>query len=168
MRERDDDDYDDDDDDDGDNDDDTLLLTDKDLSTERLVYKYVLWWLIPRRRGLLGRLMVSSGILAGGCRDQFLMRTPFRALDRSRFGMRMVGILLALSASCVFPLRLHASLPRTYMAFLTDERQLSRSEASCCHDGWLIPACASCLFSWSLEHFLAAHFLAAPRSCFSS
>ena len=46
-------------------------------------------------------------------------------------------MLLALSASCVFHLRLHASLPRTSLprtsrrlAFLTDERQLSRSEAS--------------------------------------
>ena len=44
------------------------------------------------------------------------------------------------------------------LALLTDEYQLSRSEASCCHDWWLIPACASCLdlFSWSLQRFLGA------------
>ena len=36
------------------------------------------------------------------------------------------------------------------LAFLTDKHQLSQSEVSCCHDWWLIPACASCLFSWSL------------------
>ena len=57
--------------------------------------------------------MVNSCMLVGGCRDRFLMRTPYRTLDGRRFGMRMVGMLLALSASCIFPLRLHASLPRT-------------------------------------------------------
>ena len=69
--------------------------------------------LIPRRRGLLGWLMVNSCMLVGGCRDRFLMRTPYRTLDRRRFGLRMVRILFALSASCVFPLRLYTSLPRT-------------------------------------------------------
>ena len=42
------------------------------------------------------------------------------------------------------------SASNSQLAFLTDERQQSRSEASCCHDWWLIPACASSLFSWSL------------------
>ena len=54
------------------------------------------WWLISRRRGLLGRLMVNSCMLVGGCRDWFFMRAPYRTLDRQRFGMRMVGMLLAL------------------------------------------------------------------------
>ena len=58
--------------------------------------------------------MVSSCMLVGGCRDRFLMRTPSRTLDRQRFGMRMVMMLLGLSASCVFPLRLYASLPWTH------------------------------------------------------
>ena len=71
-------------------------------------------------------------MLVGGCRDQFLMRTPYPTLDRRRFGMRMVAMLLALSASSVFPLRLYAS--NSQLAFLTDECQLSRFEASCCHD----------------------------------
>ena len=53
-------------------------------------------------------------MLVGDCRDRFLMRTPYRTLDRRRFGMRMVGMLLALSASCVFPLRIYAALPLTY------------------------------------------------------
>ena len=42
------------------------------------------------------------------------MRTPYCILDRRRFWMRIVGMLLALSASCVFPLRLYASLPQTH------------------------------------------------------
>ena len=50
----------------------------------------------------------------GGCRDRFLMRTSYRTLDRRRFGMRMVVMLLALSASCVFHFRLYVSLPRTH------------------------------------------------------
>ena len=58
--------------------------------------------------------MASSCILAGGCRHRFLMRTPYRTLNRWRLGMRMVGMLLALFSSCVFPLLLYASLPRTY------------------------------------------------------
>ena len=58
--------------------------------------------------------MVGLCMLVGGCKDRFLMRTPYRSLDRRRFGMRMVGMLLALSTSCVFPLWLDASLPRTY------------------------------------------------------
>ena len=33
------------------------------------------------------------------------------------FWPRIIGMLLALSASCLFPLRLHASLPRTYECF---------------------------------------------------
>ena len=42
------------------------------------------------------------------------------------------------------------SASNLWLAFLTDERQLSQSETSCCYDWWLIPTCASCLFSWSL------------------
>ena len=44
--------------------------------------------------------------------------------------------------------RLSAS--ELWLAFLTDERELSQSKASCCHGWWLFPPCASCLFSWSL------------------
>ena len=39
------------------------------------------------------------------------------------------------------------SASNSHLAFLTDERQLSQSEASCYHDRWLIPACTNCLFS---------------------
>ena len=45
------------------------------------------------------------------------MCTLYCTLDRQRFGMRMDG-MLALSASCVFPLRLLASLPRTLASHL--------------------------------------------------
>ena len=49
----------------------------------------------------------------GGCRDRFLMRTPYCTLDKW-FVMRTVGMLLTLSAACVLPLQLYASLPRTH------------------------------------------------------
>ena len=39
-------------------------------------YKHIWWWLIPRRQGLLGKLMVNSCMLISGCRDRFLMRIP--------------------------------------------------------------------------------------------
>ena len=78
------------------------------------VTKFMRKRLIPRRRGCLGRWMVCSRMLAGGCRVRFWMRRPYCTLDRRRYGLRMVEMLLVLSASCVFPLRLHASLPRTY------------------------------------------------------
>ena len=66
-----------------------------------------------------GKLMVNSWTLVSGCRDRFLMRTPCCILDRRWFGLRMIGMLLALSASWVFPLWLHASLPRTYNWFFS-------------------------------------------------
>ena len=78
---------------------------------------------------ILGRLMVSFCMLAGGCRVRFSIRTPYCTLDRRRIGLRKIGMLHAISASSVSPLRLHASNLR--LAFLTDERQLSRSEGSC-------------------------------------
>ena len=61
-----------------------------------------------------GRLMVSSCMLVVVCRVRLLMRRPNCTSYRQWFGMRMIGMLLALSASCDFPSRLHASLPRTY------------------------------------------------------
>ena len=62
-----------------------------------------------------------------------------------------------LEASCSFGLlRLSSAAPNLYVSclrltFLTDKRQLSWSGASCCLHWWLIPACASCLFRWSLK-----------------
>ena len=53
------------DDDDDDDDDDGSFLADEDL---------------------LGRWMVNSCMFVGGCRDRFLMRIPYRTLDRRRFG----------------------------------------------------------------------------------
>ena len=78
---------------------------------------------------------VNSCTLAGGSRLHFLIRTSHCTLDRRRFGLRMMGMLLALSASCVFFLCGFTPLcSKLQLAFLTDELQLSRSEASCCHD----------------------------------
>ena len=53
------------------------------------------WWLIPRRRGLLGRLMVNSCTLVGDCRDRFWMCTPYCTLYVRRFGVRIIGMLFA-------------------------------------------------------------------------
>ena len=55
-------------------------------------------------------------MLVGGCRFRFLMRAPYCTLDRRRVGLRMIGMQLALSDSCVSSLQFHASLPRTYDA----------------------------------------------------
>ena len=62
----------------------------------------------------LGRLVVSSCMIIGGWTAGFLMCRPSCILDRQSFGLRMIWMLLALSASCVFPLQLHASLPQAY------------------------------------------------------
>ena len=56
------------------------------------------------------RLKVSYSMPVGRGRVRLLMRRPYRILDSRRFGLRMIGRLLALSAPCVFPLRLCASV----------------------------------------------------------
>ena len=58
--------------------------------------------------------MVSFCKHVDGCWVRFLMLTPYCTLGRRRFGTRIIGKLLALSVSFVFPLRLYASLLRTY------------------------------------------------------
>ena len=68
---------------------------------------------------------VDGQFLHGGCRVQFWMRKPYCTLDRRGVGLRMMGMLLALSASCVFALRLRTSLPRT------DNWLFSLMSASC-------------------------------------
>ena len=82
--------------------------------------------LIPRRRGFLGRLMVKSCTLVGGCTVRFLMRTPHCTLDRN--AARSFCLL------CLFFVASRLSASNLRLAFLTDERQLSLSEASYCHD----------------------------------
>ena len=80
--------------------------------------------------------------------------------------MRMIGMLLALSASCMFPLQLHASLPWTY-------NWLSSLVSASCHglrppaattDGWFPPVQAvpsAGLCNTFLEHHDRAFFLGA-------
>ena len=82
---------------------------------------------------ILERLMVSSCILAGGCRVRFDEQTLLTLFDRRRFGLRMIWdaarsfclLCFSFAASCL-------STSNLRLTFLTDERQLSRSEASCC------------------------------------
>ena len=45
-----------------------------------------------------------------------------------------------------------------HLAFLTDERQLSQSEAFRCHGWWLVPAWARCLFSICFLGALQSYF----------
>ena len=107
--------------------------------------------------------MVNSCMLVGGCRDRFLMCTPYRTLDRRRFGMRIVGVLLTLSASCVFPLWLHASLPRTYnwLSSLMSDSCLGLRPSAAMSDGGFPPgqavSSAGCCNAF-MEHTIALSF----------
>lgn len=56
----------------------------------------------------LGRPRVGSWMPVGGCRVWFLMCTLYCILDGQTLELRMITRLLALSASCAFPLWLHA------------------------------------------------------------
>ena len=91
--------------------------------------------------GIWGRLMVSSCMLVGDCRVRFWMRTPYRTLNRRRFGLRTIGMLLALSASCVFTLRLQASLSRTYdwLFSLMSAICFGLRPPAAMTDGWFLP-----------------------------
>ena len=113
-----------------------------------------------------GWWLPTSCMLFGGCGVRVFMRRPRCTWDWKGHCLRMIGKLLAPSASRVCPLLHYASDSNLQRVFLTDERQRSRSEASCCHDWWLIPACASCLsfFSWSVsEHHDRGFLLGARR-----
>ena len=110
--------------------------------------------------GFLERLMVNSCMLVGGCRDRFLMLTPYCTLDRWRFGMRMVGMLLTLSASCVFPLQLYASLPQihNWLFSLMSASCLGLRPPAAMTDSWFPPVQAVSSAD------LCNAFFGAPRS----
>ena len=80
-------------------------------------------------------------MLVNGCGNRYLMRAPYRTLDRRRFGMRMVGCCSLFLLLCFSFAALCLSASNSQMAFVTDERQLSRSEASCCHDANVFHSC---------------------------
>ena len=66
------------------------------------------WSLIPRRRGFLeGWWSVLAYLLVAVKSDSWCTDCT---LDSRRFRLRMIGMLHALSAPCVFPLRLHVPL----------------------------------------------------------
>ena len=104
-------------------------------------------------------------MLVGGCRvptwcTPLSAHTPYSTLDRWRFGLRMIVVLLTLSASCIFPLQLHTSLPQTY------DWLFSLMSANCLRppaamtNGWFL-----CKLSLQL---VFVSFLGAPRSRFPS
>ena len=112
-------------------------------------YIYCWWWcLIPRRQGLLGSMMVNSCMLMVAVETDSLCARPTALWTDEGLGWGWWGC-------CSLFLRLGFflcgfSALNAQLAFLTDECQLFWSEASCCHNWWLIPACTSCLFTWSL------------------
>ena len=101
------------------------------------------FWSVPAssQTRIWGRLMVSSCMLVGGCRVRFLMSRPYCTLDRRRFELRTIEMLHALSASCVIPSRLQASLPRTYgtLFSLMSASCLKLKPLAAMTDGWFSP-----------------------------
>ena len=90
---------------------------------------------------------------------------PTALWARRRFGLKMIGMLLALSASCVFPLHLHVSLPRTYkwLFSLMSANCLGLRSPAAMTDGWFPPveaASSAGLCNAFLEHHkIALSFL---------
>ena len=111
---------------------------------------------------ILGRLMVSSCMLLGGSVEsdaRFYMHTPFCTLDRRRLGLSVIGMLPALSASCVFPWRLHAPLPRIYNWLFS---LISAITIKNCRTRTSTSALDSVLFLMRTAH---ARFLSDTRRC---
>ena len=109
--------------------------------------------------------MVNSCMLIGGCRDLFLMCTPYCTLDRRRFGMRMGG-MLAFCAFCVFPLPLYASLPqiRSWLFSLMNTSCVGLRPPAAMTDGWFPPVqtvSSADLCSCFLDHHNRAFLLGA-------
>ena len=109
------------------------------------------WWLIPgRRRFLEGWFAILAHSLVVVETDSWFAHPTalWTDEDEDDWDATRSFCLLHFSvvASCLSASNLH-------LAFLTDGGQLSRNEASCCHDWWLIPDCGSssiiieCLFS---------------------
>ena len=103
-------------------------------------------WLVPRRRGL-GEADGPTRPFVALQRPSFdvqtfLHFTQAKARTEDDWEAACSSFLpcLSFAASCLPSLSLRLS-------FLTNELQLSRSEAFCCNDGWMIPMCAIRLFS---------------------
>ena len=92
------------------------------------------------------RICEDWGSVAGGRRARFVMRRPYYcSLDRRRLVLRMTGRMLTFSDSYVFPVADFSQSDSNWLsAFLADECELSRSDASCCCDWQSIPTCARC------------------------
>ena len=92
------------------------------------------------RRGFWGGLMVNCCTLVGGCRDRFLMQKPCCALDRWRFGMRMIGMMLAFPASCVFSFAASRLSARNYnwLFSLMSASCLGLKPPAAMTDGWFL------------------------------
>ena len=107
------------------------------------------WWLIPCRPGFLGRFMVSSCMLVGGCWVQFLMQTPYCPLDRRGFRLRM--ILMLLCSFCHQCLSFAASCLSASNLWLMSANCLALRPPAAMTDAMADSRlCKWLLFSWSL------------------
>ena len=82
-----------------------------------------------------------------------LMRRAYCTLDRWSFWLRIIGMVLALSASSVLPLQLYASLPQTYDGLFSLMRAncLSLRPPATKVDDWLqaVSSAGLCALPWS-------------------
>ena len=77
------------------------------------------------------------------------------------FGLRMIGMLLAFSASSIFPSFASCfCASNSWLAFLTGKCQLSQSEASCRHDSMLLPPVQAVSSAGLCNTFLEHHYYA--------
>ena len=120
------------------------------------------WWLISHNEDV-GELE-DQFLHACGCfRVWFLMCRPYCTLDSWKLRLRVIGRLLALSASCIFA-ALCLSSSNLRLTVLRDEHPLFQLEVFCGHDwhGWFLQAvCSVFLCNTFLEHHNHTFFLGA-------
>ena len=96
-------------------------------------------------------MRVSSSTPVSGCKIWFLMSRSYCTSDRQWFQPGMIVSCLLFLPSTTF---LCNFMPLFWLMIVFSHWVATVLVASCCQNWWLIPACARCLFSWSLWHFL--------------
>ena len=86
-------------------------------------------------------------MLVSGCRDWFLMPTPYCTLERQRFGLRMIGMLLA-SHEFILILFTNYTKLTMYQRFHKIEKE-SRHYPVICH--WWVHLAAACRLQQALR-----------------
>ena len=125
---------------------------------------YWWWWLIPCRWGFWkGWWSVFACSLVAVVSDAW-RADPLAFWTGESRGLRMTRMLLALCPSCVFPLRLHTSLPQTYdwLFSLMSASCLGLRPPAAMTDGWLpslLAVSSAGLCNAFLEHYDHAFLL---------